>query len=602
VAVDERQKDWYKIVQDREGEILPLYTRQDKDKDLYYLAEYKMKQQDGQEVPKDRVHNVTLNDPALFAWRANAILSAAFQQLLVEGKSLSDADTSYIEDLLWALYYEIDTRLGNLGIVGLFPFCVEQANIRGRISARCVFWRKGEKTLIPDVMPWDARFVAYQNDPNGLKWISYKTERLKDNIIAEYPDAEEHIRSNAETVLDIYTRKRNYVYIGEYQFKNRSHPFGDFNNGQGEVPAIYQIVPAGSMLADSDAISHEGESILALDRNIWPELNKAVSVLQTLNMMTFLPAMQYESEGGAGATLPDKPPYGVGAVTAVDKGMGFKMMPLEDIRNATRHLLAMLEGRAQRGSLPNVDYGNLTFPLSAVAIARLTESKDQIFVPRLQALSMFYQRLSRMMIRQYAMKGMEVEFGEEGHKKTYSPAKLNGDYTIKFRYYSQSPEQVIANYTVGAAAHQIGVSQHTIFTDILKLPDPMGEILKRRGEDAEEMDPILKAYNHVHALIDAGHDLQAKLLAYTVVQQIKARKMQMAQQTQPPVPVGGGGGRAAISAAKGLIPLLNEGGGGIRRGASDELEASEAMARDEEKRGQMAEIMRTRRETEGGVD
>ena len=73
------EKDFYTIIQDRETEMSQLFARMDEDKALYYLDEYKMKYLDGQEVPKDIVHNVTLNDPALFAYRAIAILSAAFQ-------------------------------------------------------------------------------------------------------------------------------------------------------------------------------------------------------------------------------------------------------------------------------------------------------------------------------------------------------------------------------------------------------------------------------------------------------------------------------------------------------------------------------------------
>ena len=589
-------KTYYQLYASRVAELQPLYSRMRKDKDLYWLAEYKMKQLDGQYVPKDRVHNVTLNDPALFAYRSISSIASAHQQIVVEGKGMSDAETTYVEDFLNAMLYEIDVRIGNLGKAGLFPFVAEQSCIRGRISARVALHTKtvnGTNVLIPDIMPWDTGFVAWRNDLDGHVWMSYETERSKEDIVREYPETESMMTGSTPTILDFYTRKDNEVWIGDKPLRTRKHSYG-------EVPAIYQIVPAGSMLADSAAVSHEGESIFALDRDIWPELNKAASVLQTLNMMTFLPGLQYESNAGTQAELPDRPPYGVGVVTAVEKGGGFKTMPIEDIRNATRHLLAMLEGRAQRGSLPAIDYGNLAFPLSAVAIAKLTESKDLIYVPRLQAIAMFYQRLSRMMIRQYQQKGMAMEFGEEGHRRKFDPDKLNGQYNIKFRYFSQSPQQVIANFTIGAAAYQLGYSQHTIFTDILKNPNPMQEIMKRRTEDAEELDPVLKLHNTILALYDADEDVQADILADTVIRMIQARQ----QQQQEPLQLSGGNGskRKALEAAKGLLPMFGEGanggGGGIRRGAKEELEISEQAARDEEKRSQMAQIARTRRETE----
>ncbi len=584
---DEQQTS-KELVEAREGEMADLFSRMDEDRELYYLAEYKMLDLEGQEVPKNKVHNITLNDPALFAYRAIAIISSAHQQTVVEGKGMTDAESSYIEEFLDAVLYEIDVRLGNIGIAGLFPYMSEQANVRGRACARFLFRKVGD-ILIPDLATWDTRFVSYRNDINGLVWANLRSHRSAEESLREYPTAKEHIQGSSATILDFWKSKKNEVWVEDHRLHARGHNYG--------MPVIYQIVPAGSMLSDPDAVSHEGESIFALDRKIWPELNKAASVLQTLNMMSFLTPMQYESEAGESATLPDKPPYGVGAVTAVEKGGGFKKMPMEDMRNATRHLLALLEGRAQRGSLPSVDYGNLTFPLSAVAIARLTESKDLIFVPRLQGLAMFYQRLARMIIRQYLSWGMAMEFGEEGNRKKFEPEKLKGSYTIKFRYYSQSPEQTIANYAVGQAAFNIGMSKHTIFTDILKLTNPMGEILKRRSEDAEDLDPVLKLHNTVLALIDDEKYIDARILSDTVVGMIKQRRLQIESPQQAVTQKPQVKGQKRLEGNQ-LVPLLTEGGGGTRRLGLDELEPDEGAERDTEKRQQMAEINRTRREAE----
>ena len=137
----EDEKDSKQLVEDREGEMADLFSRMNEDKDLYYLAEYKMKYLDGQEVPREKVHNVTLNDPALFAYRAIAIISSAHQQIVVEGRGMTDAETSYIEDFLNAVLYEIDVRLGNIGKAGLFPYMSEQANVRGRMAGRFLLFR-----------------------------------------------------------------------------------------------------------------------------------------------------------------------------------------------------------------------------------------------------------------------------------------------------------------------------------------------------------------------------------------------------------------------------------------------------------------------------
>jgi hypothetical protein len=586
--MDESTMTTKEMVEYREGELANLTMRQDEDKELYYLAKYKMKYLDGKEVPEGKVHNVTLPDPALFAYRANAIIASAIQQIVVKGKGMSDAETSYIEDFISAVLYEIDSKLGDQGTAGHFPFNTEQMDIRGRCAARFLF-RKEKGKLVADYSRWDTRFVTFRYDRQGLKWAALKTPRCREDIISEYPNAD--VQGESEYVIDWWGRKKNEVWIGSNIEHTRGHDYG-------EVPVVYSTCPAGSMLFDSDAISHEGESLFALVRDIYPELNKAASVLQTLNMMSFQEPMQYESEEGETATLPEKPPYGVGMVVAVEKGGGFKKMPVEDMRNATRHLLAMLEGRSQRGTLPAVDYGNLTFPLSAVAIGKLTESKDVIFVPRLSGLAMFYCRLARMMIRQYLMRGMASEFGEEGNRKLFSVDKLKGSYSIKFRYYSQSPEQQIANYAVGSAAHNMGMSLKTVFTDILKLPNPMGEILARKAEDAENLDPILKLHNYTLSLLEqGGRDIDAMILSDQVVAMIKQRRIGMANPAQAAT---GEGKTRQIGQGEQLVPLLTQGNGGRRLGIN-ELEPAEQAERGEEKKAQMAEVNRTRREGEKGV-
>jgi len=296
-------------------------------------------------------------------------------------------------------------------------------------------------------------------------------------------------------------------------------------------------VPTGSMLQDTDSLEHQGESIFALNRGLYPEMNKTASILQTLNMMTFKPPLQWESQAGVGAELPDKPPYGAGAVTPVDPGMGFKPFPLADIQNATRLFYSMLDGRLQRGALPAVDYGNLSFPLSAVAISRLTESRDQIFVPRLQALSMFYQALSRMVIKQYIALGMSGDIGEEGHKRTFETGKLEGEYTIKCTYEAISSEQNIANYSIAGAARGF-VSDDTIRRDILKLENPDEEQQKILSGQADKLVPTLALYKMAKSKIDQGETVEAQLIAAQLgmtLEQIKSGKLGE-QKPTPTIP------------------------------------------------------------------
>lgn len=572
---------YFQKVQDKESEREALTSRMDKDKDLYYLKSYQLLDQEGRPIPQKRVHNITMNEPALFGHRAIAILQSAFQQIEAKGKGMTDSETSYVESFCEDMTYEGDSRLSNRGIPNLYAWNCEHIAVRGSIAVRVLVREDKKKGLIVDIVPQDTRYVTHETDQDGLLWLAYKTSRTADQIEQEYGDK---VRPQGKTVvLDVYDRDHNEIWIGDKKVKEQEHPY------PGYVPCVYEDAWAGSTLTDDDAVSHRGESIFALDRDLYPELNKAMSVLQTLNMMTFLQPMQYFGEAGTGAELPELPPYGVGAVVAVD-GKGFFPMPIADIRQATRYLLSNLQGALQRGSLTWLDYGNLTFPLSAVAIATLTESKDQLFVPRLQALAMFYRKLYKMIIKQVRAVGHTIEIGEEGHKGKYDPKKLQGDYQISMKFYHQSPEQVIANYQVAQAAAAAGVSHETIVRDILKFPNPAEEIMKRKSEDAEEFVPALKLYRYVHALIDRGRDIEARIVAPTVIQMLTPQA--------PPQPQG----QPAPQPAKGkpeptnLMPLL-EGGGGRGRGPGAESPEG-TQVREEHEKEQMRSNMRVRRETE----
>jgi len=181
------------------------------------------------------------------------------------------------------------------------------------------------------------------------------------------------------------------------------------------------------------------------------------------------------------------------------------------------------------------------------------------------------------MIRdQYVSGGYESELGEEGLERVYQSSDLDKKYKISYNYHSVAPEQNIANYAVGQQALAIGMSRETVYTDIVKLRDPMGEIMRGRAEKAEQLDPVIAFFRYGHALIDQGTDegfLEADLVA------IKIEKMLSQPDVPPEVqkqPVQG----------RSMIPLMEGGGGGGRAPEGDEGWSSspEEMLRQEERR------------------
>ena len=541
-----------KTIEAKESEFSELHARMDGDKDLCYGKSFKMLTADDQEMPK--VRNVTLPDAKMFARKTISVITAANQQVVVEGEDLKDKETTLIEEFTKDAYLEADNRLAKRGIVGMFPYQVEKSCARGHLAARCLV-RVEEKQIVMDILPLDARYFIYDLGIDGFIWAAYKTTRSKARIQQEYSI---DIASDKETVWDVWENNGNTIFIGE-EVVTKPNPYK-------YIPFVWQMTPAGYMFGDSDNAGHEGESIFELSRDIFPQMNITATVLQTLNVKAIKPDYQYESEKGTQAKKPEKPPYGEGTVVPVDKEMGYKLFPIADIHAATRLFYAMFEGRLQRATMAATDLGNLTFPLSGQAIRDLSQ-KDDLILPRLHTLGAFYQQLSRMIIKQYQMWGIKAELGEEGYRRTYNPKDLNGEYTIKYRYFSTSPMEKLANYSVANAAGKL-ISDETKRRDILKLEDPDGEATKVRAELAEKLDPAIALYRLAGSLIDEDKSLEARLVAERLVMVLRQRQMG-GEGIQPP---------EAEPEKKELPPLLGKGGGTPK---SEAPESEEKLIREE---------------------
>jgi len=593
-----------KEIEERKTDFQPLFDRHDIDLDLYWNVPYEMKMITDKTKAVPQIVNMTLNDAALFAFRSIGILQAANPQTIVSSKQRKR--NSYIEEFLENYYLTIDEQMGNRALIGQYPYHVEKSCIRGSIAAQ-VLNRKGrDGKPIADVRPLDTRYCWYDMGMDGLNWFNYLTRQSR-TYIKEKLDYDIGENKRDELVYDVYTRKKHLVWVGEgesaVQKRDEEHPYANENNGKGYVPVIFKRVPAGSMLADENNVAHEGESIFALNRLLYPEMNRLATVLSNLTMASFFGARQYASDAGEKAN-PEDLPFGLGVVASVEKGGGYSLIPVNDIRNASRLEYAMLEGRLQRGSLPNIDYGNLTFPLSGAAIYRLTESKDMIFIPRLQCFAEFYRAMSRMVIKQIIQMGVPIELGDEGFRTEYQPEKLKGSYRIEYKYFSESKEQKLAEITEAQAMRGI-IPDKAIRIEILKRRNPEQDEDGLADEQAERDDIRVRLFRRVHRLINRReqstggeakrYDTEAKLTLRSLIRILRESTM------QDEMALGGAQPTKQIEQGKPPVPLLGEGQGGAGRQPQSEAEI-EAEINEEERIARLAETARTGRTQEALVE
>lgn len=547
--------DYQQKVKDKEEENSALITRWKEDEDLLYLAKYVMKDADKSTV--EDIINITLNRPAVFAANVISALGRASEQGVIESED-KELDTAYIEDFRKAGLDSANDRLRRQGRGQLNPFFDTQNCIRGRSAARCVF-QMVDGVLIPEIVPWDTRYVTYAMGANGLDWGAYKTKRQKDVIEAKYGEELKKynvdIPAKGTEVLDVWDTEHNEVWISDKKILEQEHTFGF-------TPVCIQIVPLGygAILLGDDRVKYEGESIFFLIRDVIPELNRLASIMQTLNLKAVKPPMMWKSKDGQ--LYKESPEYddvaGMATVTPADIGGGAEPISYGDAQRSATMAYAMMDKALQEGSLSSIDLGTLQFQLSAVALIEIGEGRDQVFLPRLEAKAMLNEQLAEMFTQQVIQIGGSVELGTPGHKRTFDVGKLEGEYETTYKYFVKSPKIDAGRVTL-YAAYGDAVSKKYKKKEVLQMEDPEGDDRQQRWEEAERLSPGVKMRRTIEALIKLDEDAEAKLMlaemGVTIQQMLSGDISQIPKpepeekptQVVPLLGAGGGGGRARQS-------------------------------------------------------
>jgi hypothetical protein len=520
IATPEVTDNILKTIEAREGELkTTTWPRYDADRDLI-LEPYRWKMPDKFGVIKDvaGASNITLNLAKIYLFKTNAIMVASEMVFQVKGvdksgKELSDAAKGKIVDFCKRLLNMADRRLTNRGDWPLKPWWVEQINWRGGVSARCCLTVDGEGNLKVNITPWDVRFVSYEFNDDGIDWGAYLTGRTPAQIKYEYPTTSGEYKSNVN-VRDFWNKNLNVVYGEKNIFKTRKNPYG-------KPPVILKFCQSGTMLQDvsTNVQKARGESIFALDRDLYPVANETASMLQSMSIRSYKPALTYQSADGM--VLPEESPWTPGSVTGVKEGEKLDKVPTDDIKLATSLMQKWLMECIEMGSLSSLDMGNLAFPESSFVIQKLIDNRNQILVPRLHTLEEAYGDLCRMAIDQYLILQEDAKLGVSGDMKQFKPSDLEGDYDVVCELHAVYPEQNIADLSLANA--QLGFfTKPWIMENTFKQKDPTNMIREKDIENAESSIPAFAYARLALQLMEEGKVADAKLLAKLANATLKA--------------------------------------------------------------------------------
>ena len=507
-----------------------LHLRQDADEDLLNLEPYVMK--DAANKPVDDVINITLPTPALFSEHVNTSMTGATQQAKVSGNDVLEEVTNEVERFLRAYWQEVDRWLVAMGDPELRPFLTEQVNMRGEVATRMTNRILDDGRFYPQVLEIDTRFLTYEysRDGKGLEWAAYETFRTAAQINSEY-GTNFATRVEPYTIIDLWDRGVNKIY-----FHDGTTPIREQVNPWGYVPFNIRRVPVGSNLLNKDREKRRGESIMHLIREVYDELNRLMTIMQTLNMLAVKGGQEFEHEEGTKGKLPRTNPAKMGNRTAVPLGGGTKLVPTGDLKAAGRQMLNVLQTLEQAASLPLSEFGGLQGPMSAIALIELGESSNKVFAPRLGTKGMLYVDMAVMALRQIATLGKAtLEMGTLGHMQTFKLSDMEGRYDIMYQYFIKSPKTDAARYAVADQASK-WAPKSVIGRDILQFDNPEEMERLKALEDAEELYPEIKLYNDAKRYIAEDRPVEAQIIANKLglsLRDIEAGKVAPHQKPKP---------------------------------------------------------------------
>ena len=579
-----------KNITDMEKVFNQRFTRMDNDKNLYLLSKYTLTDEKNKAIPNSI--SVTLPEPRMFAEKVFAIINSAHMQSRVIGRGLSDGETALIEKCVDDLFTSVDIRLMQRGSRILKPFIIEQDCIRGTIITRNLLKEMPDATYIPDVLPCDARHTVYQFGVDDLLWCAPKFFRSKAMLVSEYPEQEKNIPSGYNIPVYEYADKEVIAtYVNQTKIREEE-------NTLGYVPYVVVESATGPMLMDDDYFKYRGESIYAVVRDLYPEINRHASILTTLDMLSFLGGLQFPNPLGDAAEPPKEPLRGMRKTIPMDKDARLIPIPINDVRNSSRMIQYLLLSGLQRATFSNLEYGTLTMPLSAVAISKMMGTRDAIVVMRLHDMGLYFRQTAKMLLRQYVEGGLKAKLGEPGLEREYATKVMDKDFAIFYDFTPVSPEQDIANTAVAQQQRALGLSWRSILTNTLKVQDVAGELEMERREIADRMDIANTLLDQAISYAERGDELDdraEKELYYTkaelVTQQLETILKQRATgqltglNMQGAEPQNGG---------KPMLPLLGGGRGGQAQPEQEEEVTPDEM---EERRESRESVVR--RQTEG---
>ena len=104
---------------------------------------------------------------------------------------------------------------------------------------------------------------------------------------------------------------------------------------------------------------------------------------------------------------------------------------------------------------------------------------------------------------------LPIELGIPGHKRTFDPAKLEGEYSTTYKYTLKDAESDRIRLAMADAASKY-FDPETVLEKVLEVDDPKGVMRKRYYYMAEAVSPNVRNFNIITSLLELADEVDKK--------------------------------------------------------------------------------------------
>jgi len=452
-------------------------------------------------------YSYTSNSPYNLVRRGNSMLVEAKLVVRIPEDVLQSEEernkASNIERLLHGSLTVNDERLIRIpDMPTLKAQMAWYATVRGTIVIRPYVYKDKKGNTIIDIAAWDIYNVAYGTGRNGASWATNTYKATKEEIKETY-DIDIKGRKEAE-VVDFWDTKNNGVIV-DNQWAKELKPHGldytpVFIIRTGEQPPIQQE-------NYEYANVHQGESILAPNRNIYPMKNKTLSDWATIVRRGVKVPLGYWSAGGQKTLDEDIWQVEKAGVVPMDSTTNEKIEPLLQPTMPTDAgaFVNIVSSEEQRGGISHIAQGEVGFRLSGFAINQVRSDIYIMIIPFVDCLERAYKVSFASILEQYSKGGWKpIEVWGRTSRNTpfgipkavkIKPSDIEGTWHPEVRLVPQLPKDDAQRYELARLAHDSGfLSLDTIQDSLLGIDDTLLEQEKIAREWAKHL-PLIQLWD-----------------------------------------------------------------------------------------------------------